>query len=84
MLGKTLWTSNLGYPSVNPYATRVSGVIPCLWKSRWLYERPPYGMAGAQKGVHRSEGHTGGNGGKYQNHVTKVTLPDGWAYQRDK
>jgi len=31
-----------------------------------------------------AEGHTGGNGGKCQNHVTKVTLPDGWAYRCDK
>jgi hypothetical protein len=31
-----------------------------------------------------AEGHTGGNGGKYQNHVTNVTLPDGWAYRCDK
>jgi len=30
-----------------------------------------------------AEGHTGGNGGKCQNHVTKVTLPDGWAYRCD-
>lgn len=30
-----------------------------------------------------ADGQIGGNGGKHQNHVTNVTLPDGWAYRCD-